>query len=343
MKIALIVGGLSAEREVSLTSGKSILKGLRENGHTVKVIDPIFGAESATEDEIFNYNFSKEYPPQEVLSKMKNTSYRKFLDCINSDLFDDIDIAFIGLHGKYGEDGKIQTLLEARGIKYTGSGTLASAIAMDKDISKILFSHSGITTPRWISYKRNDEINFDKVLKYTGVPYVVKPTDEGSTVGISRIDTDDEMQFRKSLELSFKYSDKVIIEEYIKGKEITIPIINKEAFPIIEIRPKDGYYDYEHKYTTGMTEYICPVDFDKDVIKTIEDFGIKAYNAVGAEVYARIDLLLTDDNKPYCLEINTLPGMTSLSLVPKSAKVKGIEFNELLEKIISLSLKKYNN
>lgn len=172
--------------------------------------------------------------------------------------------------------------------------------------------------------------------------YVIKPSNEGSTVGLSVVKNGGVKEFFNALELSYKYADKILIEEYIKGKEITIPVIDKKAFPILEIKPKDGYYDYEHKYSHGMTEYVCPVDFSSDVISKVEEYGIKAFNAVGAEVYARIDFLLTEDNRPYCLEINTLPGMTSLSLVPKSAKVMGIDFNELLELIIRLSLKKYN-
>ncbi len=342
MKIALLAGGLSAEREVSLTSGKSILKGLRENGHTVKVIDPIYGAENAAEDFIFRDKISKDYPGQNILDNMKSKSYRKFLECFNSDLFDDIDIVFIGLHGKYGEDGRIQSMLEARGLKYTGSGMLSSAVSMDKDFSKVLFKNAGIPTPRWISLRKNDEITFDEVKNKIGMSYVIKPSNEGSTVGLSVVKDGGVKEFFNALELSYKYADKILIEEYIKGKEITIPVIDKKAFPILEIKPKDGYYDYEHKYSHGMTEYVCPVDFSSDVISKVEEYGIKAFNAVGAEVYARIDFLLTEDNRPYCLEINTLPGMTSLSLVPKSAKVMGIDFNELLELIIRLSLKKYN-
>jgi D-alanine-D-alanine ligase len=341
LKIALITGGLSAEREVSLTSGKSILKGLRENGHTVKVIDPIYGAESVAEEYIFRDKLSKDYPDFSILDKLKNESYRKFLSCINSDLFDDIDIAFIALHGKYGEDGRIQAMLDAGSIKYTGSGMLASAISMDKDFSKIIFKNAGIPTPEWLSLKKNEQISFSDVLEYIGKDYVIKPSDEGSTVGISVMHSVDEKEFFNALELSFRYSDKILIEKYIKGKEITIPVIDNKAFPVLEIKPKDGYYDYEHKYSSGMTEYICPVDFDDEIINAVEDYGLRAFNAVGAEVYSRIDFLLAEDNRPYCLEINTLPGMTALSLVPKSAKVNGIDFNELLELIINLSIKKY--
>ena len=252
---------------------------------------------------------------------------------------------FLGLHGKFGEDGKIQSLLEFRGIKYTGSGVLASALAMDKDISKKILRSAGIKTPDWLSLRKsgfNNPSETDRlIMKSTGYPCVVKPNDEGSTVGLTIIQPDvEDIQLKKSVELAFEYSGKVLIEQYIKGREITVPVIGDEAFPVIEIRPKGGFYDYEHKYTKGMTEYICPAELSEDVLEKARKYALEAHNLLGCSVYSRIDFILDDKNELYCLEVNTLPGMTDTSLVPKSAAATGMTFRQLIERITELSLQK---
>lgn len=345
MNIALIAGGISAEREVSLSSGRSILKALRENGHNVSVIDPVYGAEKIPEEIIFRDTVSQIYPDVVSLQDLKTKSYDKILSCFSSDLFRDIDLAFIGLHGKFGEDGRIQAILEARGIKYTGSGVVSSGLAIDKDFSKIVFRHNGILTPEWFALKRNDRTDIESLKEKTklniGLPFVVKPCDEGSTVGLTILHDFEGNSFEEAIELAFKYSDKILIEQYIKGKEITVAVIDNKSYPVIEIRPKDGFYDYHHKYTSGMTEYICPAEIPEDTASSVRKTGLRAHNSLDCSVYSRVDFILTDDNKAYCLEVNTLPGMTSLSLVPKSAKVAGIEFNQLIENIINISLSKY--
>lgn len=345
MNIALIVGGISAEREVSLSSGRSILKALRENGHTVTVVDPIYGAERVPEGTIFKDNVSQIYPDVHSLQDLKTKSYKNILSCFNSEIFDNIDIAFIGLHGKFGEDGRIQAILEARGIKYTGSGVVSSGLAIDKDFTKIVIRHNDILTPDWFTLKRNDTINIEslkeKIRLNIGLPFVVKPCDEGSTVGLTILYDFDGNSIEEAVRLAFKYSDKILIEQYIKGKEITVAVIDNLAYPVIEIRPKDGYYDYHHKYTSGMTEYICPAEIPEDTASLVRETGLKAHNALDCQVYSRVDFILTEKNEAFCLEVNTLPGMTSLSLVPKSANIAGMDFNQLTEKILNLSLNKY--
>lgn len=345
MNIALIVGGISAEREVSLSSGRSILKALRENGHNVTVIDPVYGAEEITEEIIFRDTVTQIYPDVISLQDLKTKSYDNILSCFSSDLFKNIDIAFIGLHGKFGEDGRIQAILEARGIKYTGSGVVSSGLAIDKDFSKIVFRYNNILTPDWFTLRKTDNTGIKSLTEKTklniGLPFVVKPCDEGSTVGLTILYDFEGNSFEKAIELAFQYSDKIIIEQYIKGKEITVAVIDNTAYPVIEIRPKDGYYDYRHKYTSGMTEYICPAEIPEETALSVREAGLKAHNSLDCRVYSRVDFILDDENRAYCLEVNTLPGMTSLSLVPKSAKVSGMEFNQLIENIVNLSLSKY--
>lgn len=345
MNIILITGGPSSEREVSISSSKSILKAIKELGHNVKLIDPIYGSEKVSEEDIFMNAVKKESPSIEKLREIKQSFNRNILQCINSDIFDKIDLAFLGLHGKFGEDGKIQTLLELRGIRYTGSDVFSSALAMDKDISKIILKSSEIETPEWLSLKKNKKSDFEKInrliLDTIGYPCVIKPNDEGSTVGLSIVQPDvEDIQLKNSIELAFSYSDKIIIEKYITGRELTVPVIGNEAFPVIEIRPKDGFYDYEHKYTKGMTEYFCPAEILPETEKKAKAYALKAHEAIGCSVYSRVDFILDDENKLYCLEVNTLPGMTETSLVPKSASATGMSFTQLIEKIIQLSLQK---
>jgi D-alanine-D-alanine ligase len=347
MKIALITGGPSSEREVALSSGRSILKSLRELNHKVKVIDPIYGSEEISEERIFESVVSKNAPSLEKLREITGHSNLKILECINSSLFDDVDLAFLGLHGKFGEDGKIQTLLEMRGINYTGSDIFSSALAMDKDISKSVLEYNGIKTPKWISIKKDPGLNFESVNEIVkneiGYPCVVKPNDEGSTVGLSIVQPDvEDVQLPGAIETAFNYSDKVLIEECILGKELTVSIIGNEALPVIHIVPKDGFYDYEHKYTKGLTEYICPADIPDNVTEDLKKISLRAHNLLGCKVYSRVDFILNDKNEIYCLEVNTLPGMTETSLVPKSAKAAGMSFTELIDRLIKLSLEKQN-
>ena len=344
MNILLITGGLSAEREVALSSGRAILKALRENGHNVKVADPIYGSEKISEDVIFRDYIKKDYPTTHSINELQKTTSRKMLDCINSNLLDDIDIVFLGLHGKFGEDGKIQTVLELRGVKYTGSGIVSSNLAMDKEYSKSVMKLNGIKTPGWLTFynhKNNSvkEINA-KIRTAFGYPAVIKPNDEGSTVGLKILYEENENDLNNALELAFSYSKKILSEEYIKGREITVPVIGEDSYPVIEIIPKEGFYDYEHKYSKGKTEYICPAVIEKSAEIEAKQVALKAHKLLGCEVYSRVDFILTDKNELYCLEVNTLPGMTDTSLVPKSALISGINFNQLIEKIINLSLNK---
>ncbi|HEY5535835.1 MAG TPA: D-alanine--D-alanine ligase [Ignavibacteria bacterium] len=344
LNILLLVGGLSAEREVSLSSGRAILKALRENGHKVKVADPIYGSEEVSEEKIFQDYIKRDYPTKDSIRLLQKISSRKMLDCINSKLLDNIDLVFIGLHGKFGEDGKIQTLLELRGVKYSGSGVFSSNLSMDKDFSKVIMKFNGIKTPDWITFYKSEEDSLNeitnKINSSFGYPCVIKPNDEGSTVGLTILFDEDNEKLSAALELAFSYSEKIIIEKYIKGRELTVPVIGTDSYHVIEIIPKDGFYDYEHKYSKGRTDYICPADISELLEIEARQIAVNAHKSLECEVYSRVDFILNENNELYCLEVNTLPGMTDTSLVPKSALKSGINFNQLIEKIINLSIRK---
>ena len=329
LKVLLLLGGTSPEREVSKSTGKSVYQALLNLGYEVVILDPAYGINQPFEVE--------DYFREEDYSEILNENY---LDAVNLISSDQISVAFLALHGKYGEDGTIQSLLELKGIKYTGSKVLSSAIAMDKIMSKILFEDNKVPSPKWFHFKigehTTEEVN-RKIVNIFGYPAVVKPNDQGSTVGLTICKTSD--QLADAIHSAFEYSDRILVEEYIPGREVTVAVIDDEALPVLEIRPKHGIYDYECKYTSGMSEYIVPADVTDEVAKSLQEIAVLACKSLRCEVYARVDFRLSPDNKVYALEVNTLPGMTSTSLVPKMAKAVGISFEELVEKIISLSLK----
>lgn len=326
MKIVLLAGGSSPEREISLRSGKAIYKALLELDHKVELIDPALGKnQPKSEEEFFNSELNKD-----------KISTHNYLDAFKLEAFIDVDLVFIALHGKWGEDGTVQSILDLMNVKYTGSGVLASSIGIDKNITKVIVKHYDIKTPDWKLISKKDKENLYSAVKEVGFPCIFKPNDQGSTIGFSLIQDLNEIE--TAFEEALKYSDYVLIERYIKGREITVSILGQEALPIIEVKPKHQLYDYECKYTKGMTQYICPAEIQEELTKEIQKQAIDAFNACKGEVFGRVDFILDENNIPYFLEINTIPGMTDLSLVPMAAKAVGISFNELIKKIIELSL-----
>lgn len=328
LTVAVLVGGTSPEREVSKESSKAIANAVTELGYKLKLIDPAYGTNQPKENELF---FA-----EENFTELTN---RNYVDAVNSDLFNDVDLAFIGLHGKNGEDGTIQSLLELRGVKYTGAKLLSSALAMDKITSKILFQHFDVQTPNWFVVTQKDtdyELIKTKIKKFFGYPCVVKSYDQGSTFGLTICRGDSEVE--ESIKLALKYSTKALVEEYIPGREITVGVLGQQVLPVLEIKPKHGLYDYECKYTDGMSEYIVPADIPQDVFSHLQQQTLLAYNAVNCSNYGRVDFRVNEKNETFCLEVNTLPGMTSHSLIPKMAKAVGISFNELIDKIIKYEL-----
>lgn len=328
LNIILLVGGTSTERYISKLSSKSIYNALKNLGHNVTLLDPAYGENQPTDPEKFF--------DENDFGEISNSNYIK---CFNRKEFDTADLVFIGLHGKWGEDGTVQAILDLKGIKYTGSKTLASAVTMDKILSKILFDEYKIPTPKWFSF-RNSEMTFEDVVSKIeteiGYPAIIKPNDQGSTVGLSICRNKDDI--KNALSLAKDYSEKVLVEEFIAGRELTVGIVGDIALPVLEIKPKHEIYDYECKYTSGMSEYIVPADIPEHISNVLKKTSLQAFKALECDGYARIDFRLSPENKFYLLEINTLPGMTSLSLVPKMAKAVGMSFEELIDKIIQLSL-----
>ena len=327
LKIAIFVGGTSPEREVSKSSGKAIYEAIKSLGYKTVLIDPAYGTNQPEDDSLF---FA-----EKDFAQISNENYLK---AVNSDLMKNVDLVFIALHGKWGEDGTIQSILELKGIKYTGSGVMSSAVAMDKLMSKILFQKNNVNTADWLMVKNNfvlDEV-IKKIKSRFGFPCVIKPNDQGSTVGLTIAKNESEVE--TSLKLALQFSNLALIEEYIEGREMTVAILNGEALPVLEIIPKNGFYDYNHKYMHGMSEYIVPAEIPDDVFEKMQKQAEKAFESLRCSTYARVDFRLDEKNIPYCLEVNTLPGMTSTSLVPKMAQAVGISFEELMERIIRNSL-----
>lgn len=293
-KIGVLLGGESAEREVSLKTGGAILKALLRKGYDTKALD------------------------------MKG-DWAKIID------EGKIDVAFIALHGRLGEDGAVQGLLEVLGIPFTGSGVAASAVSMSKLMTKKILSDSGVKTPEYvyIDVGKNVEITIPEDLDF---PLVVKPDREGSTIGISIVK--DPESFDSAVAEASRYDKRVMIEEYVKGKEITVGLLNGMVLPAIEIIPKSGFYDYTSKYTTGATEYVCPAQIDERILQISYRAVTTASQVLGLRGAARLDFRVGDDGAVYFLEINTIPGMTETSLLPKAALVAGIGFDDLVELIL---------
>lgn len=334
MRIAVLAGGISPERNVSLAGGKAVASALRSRGHSVAFLDPALGAHAELDDAFLEVSAS--HFPGEELARYPT---RNLIECVQLPLFDHLDAAFIMLHGKNGEDGVMQALLQARGVRYTGSKVMASALAMDKLASKLIFSAVGVTTPPWATVRPgelNDMDHLEHILDELRGNVVVKPNDQGSTVGMSIV-RDNMDDFHKAVLLAAEYSDTVLVEQCIEGRELTVAILGTEALPVLEIVPEGGFYDYEHKYTKGKTEYYCPADIFPELADFIGDLAITAHRALGCAGYSRVDFRLDEDNVPFCLEVNTIPGFTATSLVPMAAKARGIEFGELCEKIVELA------
>ncbi|MBI1932029.1 MAG: D-alanine--D-alanine ligase [Ignavibacteriales bacterium] len=325
--VAILLGGTSPERAVSKESGKAIYYAVKNLGYKTKIIDPAFGLNQP--QNIDDYFCDCEF------SKISNEN---MIAAINSPFFDDVDLALIALHGKWGEDGVIQSLLELRGIKYTGSGVLASSLSMDKAKSKIIFNHFGVYTPEWLEASKHDDLKIlsDKIESTIKYPCIIKPNDQGSTIGLTKCNNFNELE--NAINLASQFSKKILLERFIAGREIAVAIVKDFTLPILEIIPKHEIYDYECKYSDGMSEYIVPAAIDKNIENELQRQAVLAFNSLGCEHYSRIDFRLTKEGIPYCLEINTLPGMTSHSLVPKIAKAQGIGFEELVDIIISSAL-----
>lgn len=346
MKVVVLAGGLSTERDVSLTSGASICRALKERGHRTLLLDVFMGLPNAPAnlEEVFdlpdsNLKIAERIKTTEPDLEAVKASREDKSDCFFGPNVVEIcrlaDIAFLGLHGGYGEDGRLQAAFDLLGIKYTGPDSLGNALAMDKSVTKQIFKMNHIPTPEgtWLYAKSKDKPLSDFGLS---LPVVVKPCSGGSSIGVYICHTEEE--YRAALDASFPQEQCVVIEEYIKGREFACGIIDGKALPVIEIVPKSGFFDYANKYQDGCTEEICPANIPEEIEQKMRKATERAFNALKLNVYSRADFLLDDKGNIYCLEVNTLPGMTPASLLPKEAAYTGIEYPELCDLIIEKSL-----
>lgn len=359
MNIVVLTGGISTEREVSLVTGKGVCDALKKNGHKAVLLDVFFGygeegiplddvfeKESLLNNEIHDINVTD--PDIEEIKKLRSISLK---DKRNNDrlpgpnvleICNMADIVFMALHGADGENGRLQAAFDILGIKYTGSGSFGSSLAMDKFISKKILKEGGIPVPNGfiVTKKELEEgISGKKQLQDSMFPCVVKPCCGGSSVGVSIANNKEE--YLKALETASRYEDEILVEEYIKGRELSAAVVDGEAYPVIEIIPKQGFYDYETKYQPGMADDVCPADISEELHNEIQGYAKKVYNLLKLEAYARIDFLLSEKGDVYCLEANTLPGMTPTSLIPQEAAAVNVTYPELCEKIVTASLEKY--
>ena len=336
MNLCVLLGGPSAEREISFLSGYGMARALQSRGHNVTLLDPATG-QAMTVDEFQTSPASKEAPSIKELGQYSQGGM--LLKSLTSSAVMNSDVVVIGLHGVPGEDGVIQSVLELIGKPFTGSGSRSSALCIDKHLTKIVLKDSGIPVPKGITVSNTTHplerhSAWEQAKTELGIPMVIKPNDQGSTVGLTILKNDSEDEFQKAVDLALEYSSKALIEEFIEGQELTVGILGNEALPIIEITTNEGFYDYHHKYTPGMSFHICPAKIPSEIADGIQSAALRAFEACGCSGYARVDFRLQPNGQFYCLEINTLPGMTELSLMPDSARAAGISFEDLCEKIL---------
>ncbi len=341
MKIVVLAGGTSTERDVSLITGKMVYQALKQNGHQVVLLDVFMGYKGEKIEDIFSVE--KDWSASiEKIGEMdpdieKIKQQRGGIGFFGPNVMEichQADIVFMGLHGENGEDGKVQAALDLEGIKYTGTGPLGAAVSMDKGLSKQIFVGAGVPTPQGYTLKKGEELPND--VKY---PAVVKACNGGSSVGVYMVNNTEECE--KALDQAYAYDSQVIVEQYIKGREFSVGVIEEKALPIIEIAPLTGFYDYKNKYQAGSTIETCPAELSDEWTVKMQEYAVKAYKALHIESYARVDFMMDEDGNMFCLEANTLPGMTPTSLLPQEAAQMGYDFNQLCEWLIEVSLRKY--
>ena len=298
-KVAVMLGGTSAEREVSLRSGAAVLKALQNQGIDAQAFDP----------------------KDQDLAELKNLG---------------VERVFIVLHGRGGEDGTMQGALQLAGLPYTGSGVLGSALAMDKIRCKFLFNAHGLPTAPFVVAVKDEAIDHSAVIAKLNGKVMVKPANEGSSIGMSAATNGEEL--KAALELAFQYDDAVLVEQWIQGREFTVSMLDGQALPVIEMRTPRAFYDYEAKYQSNSTEYLCPAPLNAEQTTLLQQAATAAFKAVDAKVWGRVDAMMDEAGNFYLLEVNTVPGMTEKSLVPMAAKAAGYSFEQLVRKVLEQSL-----
>ncbi len=339
LNVLVLAGGNSEERAVSLASAKAITESLQRLKYNVRVIDSANGQSLLDEKGHYRLIYDEKSDSKIALRESSSTALTVTL---NSEEYGNIDLVLLALHGGTGEDGTIQALLNLADKKYTGSGVLASAISMDKAFTKRILRNEKIPTPDWkqINIKSRDVIPaiVKSVKKEFAFPLIVKPNNSGSTVGLSLVKKSADLT--AALESAAKVSGDILIEKYVKGREITASVLSGRSLPLVEIIPTNELYDYQCKYTKGKSRYVCPAELPARVSKQIQELASKAYHLIGCAGLARADFILDCDNQPFFLEINTLPGMTELSLAPMAAREAGINFDQLVDAICRSAMEK---
>jgi D-alanine-D-alanine ligase len=335
LKILVLAGGDSNERDVSLDSGTAVCGSLQRLGHDVRAIDPATGAELLDSDGKFLLPGARE------LANGDGQTPNQMVTSLAAQV-DHAEIVFIALHGGGGENGSIQNLLDLAGIKYTGSGMTASAVAMDKAVAKRVMASLNIATPDWELVRADSDTDFSvvavSIVKRLAPPIIVKPNDGGSTIGLTRVT--EEAQLPSALHRAAKQSSQILIEKYVAGRELTVAVFDSRAYPVVEIKPVSGLYDYEAKYTKGKSEYVAPAEIDDNLATGLKAAASEIYRAIGCEGLARVDFIVDGEDRFFCLEVNTLPGMTELSLAPMAMKCEGIDFDKLVTMIIDSALRR---
>lgn len=345
MNIVVLCGGLSNERDVSLSSGNGVANALRDRGHNVVLMDLFFGCleEYSDPKELFArkrentvYRVEQNAPDLEAVKAMRKQDNDSLIGDNVLEICAAADMTFLALHGEEGENGKLQAVLDVAGVKYTGSGYLGSALAMNKGISKAMFRQAGIPTAPSITLKKG-MAPYENV----GFPCVVKPCSGGSSVGTAVVY--DLAEYEAAVADAFRYEDEVIVEKFISGRELTVGVMNGKAMPVIEIIPKAGFYDYKNKYQAGLTVELCPAPIEPEDTARVQALAEQVFKALHLDAYGRVDFIMenTDEKVMYCLEANTLPGMTPTSLIPQMGEAMGMSYGELCEKIIEVSMEKY--
>ena len=341
MNVVVLAGGTSTERDVSLVTGKKVYEALKSNGHKVIVLDVYLGYEGETEG-IFDMDIdwaktiqavSSDAPDIDAVKALRPDGDKNFFGPNVIKLCQMADVVFMGLHGENGENGKIQATFDLMGIKYTGTGNLSSAICMNKQVSKELMAYNGIPVP-----KGRYIIKGEDTTNTIGYPCIVKACSGGSSIGVTKCNNEEE--YKKGMEIAFELDDEVVVEEFITGREFSVGVIDGRVLPIIEIAPKVGFYDYKNKYQSGSAIETCPAEIEENKTKEMQSYALRAFKVLRLKSYARMDFLMDTQGNMYCLEANTLPGMTPTSLLPQEAKAVGIEFTELCELMLKSALAK---
>ncbi len=327
MRVAVLMGGASAEREVSLASGVQVARALRRAGHEVTGVDPAEGPMAREEEERLLQEGVGTTPPDPRPEGARDGGPGIPPDVATWPEVTGADVVFVALHGGPGEDGTVQALLDLAGVTYAGSGHLGCALAMDKDVSKRLFRHASVPTSAWTSLPASDE-----ELEALGFPVVVKPTAGGSTLGLTVVD--DRRGLDGAERRARSFGDEVMAEAFVEGREITVGVVDGEALPVGEIVPEHEIFDYECKYQPGMAEEIFPADIPDEAAVRARELALRAHRALKLSGFSRVDFVLDGDGESWCLEANALPGMTSTSLLPQAAAAAGIEFPELCDRIV---------